>query len=109
MEKFFSIIVTDVDEVELLEFLHRRYSDVDLILKMNIIDFCRFIKIGREKEENERFYTQWVSMLPLMSLQYLKYISFEEYKNQCKGKNIDTRPADEIIKELEDLHGMKLV
>lgn len=109
MEKFFSIIVTDVDEVELKEFLHRRYSNIELILKMNITDFCKFVQIGREKEEEERIHAQWVSMLPLMSMQQLKYMPFEEYKNQCLGKNIDTRPVDEIIKELEDLHGMKLV
>lgn len=109
MAKFFSVICTGFDEVEVLELLHRRYSNVDLILQMSIEDFCRFIKIAREKETDERIHAQWVSMLPLMSMQQLKYMSYEEYKKQCLGENIDTRPADEIIKELEDLHGQKLV
>ncbi len=78
-------------------------------MKMEIGLFCRFVTKGMEKEQEERIHAQWVSMLPLMAIQQLKYMSFEQYKDQCLGRNIDMRPADEIIKELEDLHGMKLV
>lgn len=109
MEKFFSVILAGGTEIETLEFLYRRYNNIDQIMKMDLETFCRFISIGREKEIEERLHAQWVSMLPLMSLQQLKYIPFDEYKDQCLGKNIDYRPAEEIIKELEDLHGKKLV
>ena len=37
-----------------------------------------------------------------------KYISFENYVEQCTGKNIDLRPAEDIIAELEEMHGVKL-
>lgn len=76
---------------------------------MPIDDFCRFVKVGRDAEQEEQLRAQWVSMLPLMSIKQLKYMSFEDYKAQCLGENIDQRPADEIIKELENLHGHKLV
>lgn len=109
MEKFFSISCAGIDEVELLEFLHRRYNDVDSIMQLSINDFNRFIKIAKDKEKEEQIRAQWVSMLPYMSMKQLKYISLEEYKNQCTGKNIDIRPAEDIIKELENLHGTKLV
>lgn len=80
-----------------------------MIMSMDIEDFCEFVKIGKEKEQEERLHAQWVSMLPAMSRKELKYISFEDYIDQCLGKNIDLRPADEIIKELEALHGGKLI
>lgn len=109
MESFFSISVSGTSEIELLEFLHRRYNNVDSLMRLDITDFCRFLKIAKEKEEDERLRSQWVAMLPFMSMQQLKFMSFEDYKDQCTGKNIDIRPADDIIKELENLHGKKLV
>jgi len=109
VEKFFSVIIADYSEIDLLEFLHRRYNNVDLIMKMDIKSFCQFVKTGREKERDEMIRKQWVSMLPYMSMQQIKYMSFEQYRDQCLGKNIDTRSADEIINELENLHGHKLV
>ena len=62
-----------------------------------------------EKEQEERLHSQWVTMLPKMSTKELKYVSFNEYVDQCTGRNIDTRTSEEIIAELEELHGMKLV
>lgn len=109
METFFSFIVCVDNEVEILEFLHRRYHSIDLIMQMDVKTFIKFIQTGKEKEREERLHRQWTSMLPAMSKQELKYVSFEDYINQCTGKNIDLRSSEEIIKELETLHGRKLV
>lgn len=109
MESFFSIALAYDSEVEILEFIYRRYAQADSVLKLPIVAFNGLVQRGKEVEEDERLHRQWVSMLPQMSLGQLKYMSFEEYKNKCLGKNIDLRPNEAIIAELEELHGMKLV
>lgn len=43
---------------------------------------------------------QWCGMLPSL----VKYMSFDEFYDQMTGANIDLRPTEEIIKELEELH-----
>jgi len=76
---------------------------------MDLNDFVPFIIKAKEVELDEQIRSQWVAMLPQMALKKLKYMPYEEYKNQCTGKNIDLRSTEEIIAELEELHGTKLV
>lgn len=109
MEKFFSIVVGNDSEVEIIEFISRRYNNTELIMKLPIERFADFMRIAREKEQDEFIHAQWTVLLPDMSKGYLKYMSFEHYKEQCTGKHIDFRSSDEIIKELEELHGKKLL
>lgn len=71
---------------------------------MDVPDFLRFLKIAREKEREETARSQWVLHLPYMSMGLMKYVSFEEYYDKISGKNVDLRPAEEIIKEIEALH-----
>ena len=66
--------------------------------------FIEMIEIALEKEREERAHKQWSAMLPFMSLGMLEYISFEEYIEKLSGKNVDMRPASEIIAEIEELH-----
>lgn len=108
MEKFFYIVRAS-DKAELIEFLHRRYHDVKGLYDLDVQTFAEVLKLGKQQEEREYLHRQWVSMLPKMSSKELKYIPFEEYIDQCTGRNIDMRPAEEIIKELEELHGKKIV
>lgn len=77
-------------------------------MQMDVCDFCDMVKVGKDKEQNDRFFQQWIQYLVPMSKQELKYVSFEDYVDQCTGRNIDLRPAEDIIAELEELHGTKL-
>jgi len=109
LAQFFSVASCFDTETEIIEFVLRRYNNADYIFKMNINDFVAFLIRAKEVETDERIHTQWANMLPYMSLGQLKYISFEDYKDKCTGKNIDTRSTAEIVAELEELHGRKLV
>ena len=40
-------------------------------------------------------------MLPMMASKVLKFMSFEEYYDQVSGRNIDLRPDEEILAEVE--------
>lgn len=42
-------------------------------------------------------------MLPYMSLEMLKFISFDDYYNQATGGDLDMRPAAEILAEAQEI------
>ena len=56
-----------------------------------------------EEEAKERYRQEWLSLLPVMVFAK-HYMTFEEYYETCTGKNIDTRPVDEIIEEIDRKH-----
>lgn len=103
MEGFFQI-GSSFDEIEIKELLLKRYSNIDYILKMEVSDFIRFIELARDKEKEDEIRAQWIAHLPYMSMKQLKYMSFNDYKDKVTGKNIDTRPADVIIAEINEIH-----
>lgn len=55
---------------------------------------------AKEKETEERLHRQWTAQLPLMAYAD-KYMPFSEYYDKNTGRNIDMRPASEILKEIE--------
>lgn len=67
---------------------------------MDIIEFVDFINVVREKELEEKLYMQWCACMPTLN----KYMGFEEFKEMITGSYIDTRPTDEIINEILELH-----
>lgn len=77
---------------------------MDYILQMDTDTFIEMLEIALEDERKERAHRQWSAMLPFMSLGMLEYISFQEYFEKLSGKNVDLRPASEIIAEIEELH-----
>lgn len=64
---------------------------------------------AHEEQVRDRIRDEWVSLLPWMQSGHLKLIQFDEYFDQRTGRNIDRRPAEEIIAELERLHGRRLL
>lgn len=77
---------------------------MDYIFQMDTDTFIEMLEIALEDERKERAHRQWSAMLPFMSLGMLEYISFQEYFEKLSGKNVDLRPASEIIAEIEELH-----
>lgn len=71
---------------------------------MSLQEFIDFVRLAREKDHEEKWHQQWCAMLPELK----EYMSFDEFLNRMTGRNIDVRPNEEIIKELEELHGKKL-
>lgn len=73
-------------------------------MQMPVEKFADFIILAMEQERKEQVRNQWTAMLPYMSIGYLKYMSFDDYYNKCTGSNIDLRPTEEIIAEIEEAH-----
>lgn len=87
-----------------VDLLLKRYGSLDYIMQMDIDDYFEISELAREKDFEDRMYQQWCELLPYMSLKMLEYISFDDYFNRVTGKNVDLRPAAEIIAEIEELH-----
>lgn len=73
---------------------------------MSVSEFCEFCELAYQKDQEDSFRAEWVQLLPWMSMKTFKYLSFEEYVNKRTGKNIDMRPTEAIIAEIEALHGL---
>lgn len=100
MESFFRAC-NSLDETEIIDLLLHRYKSLDYIMQMDIESAERLIAKAREKEKESRYFLQWVVQLPNMTSE--TYISFSEYMDKVTGRNIDTRPISECMKELEEI------
>ena len=47
-------------------------------------------------------FQQWVAQLPVMAIGG-DIISFDDYRDRVTGANIDFRPTEDILQELEDV------
>lgn len=93
-----------LNEEEIIEFLLKRYGNLEEIKKMDISFFISFYKQALKKDTEEKLYMQWCSMLP----QFAKFIPFNEFYDKATGRNIDRRDKDVIIAEINrDIEKMK--
>lgn len=99
MEKGF-FICSKFDEIEVYDLLLHRYGDMQFIMNMRVPDFLLLIAKAKEKEQEERYFQQWVVQLPHMGD---NYISFEDYVDELTDRNLDLRPVDEILKESQEI------
>lgn len=69
---------------------------------MPIYEFCEFVVKAREIEKDERIFKEWCAFVPRFS--DTKYLDYEYFKAIRIGSNIDTRPVDVIIAEIDKAH-----
>lgn len=100
MEEFF-YIGCQVDEVKLIDLLLRRYHSLDFMSRMSVDRFCQLIIVAIDGENKDKHRQEWLALIPIMVLRG-KYMSFNEYLDKVTGKNIDMRPADEILREIDE-------
>lgn len=67
-------------------------------MKMPASRAIKLITKAIDEERRQRFFMQWIMYLPFMTKE--NYVPFEEYYEQSKVPQIDTRPKDEIMSEL---------
>lgn len=61
--------------------------------------YCRQIL---DEVQNERLYAQWLVYLPML-IQANKFMSFSQFRDEITGANLDMRPAEEILAEVEEI------
>lgn len=86
-----------------------RYGGLSDWLSLPALTGAQVLEKAREMEIEERLHREWSSILPAMQKGELKLIQFDDYMDRRLGRNIDTRPADVILAELEEKFGRSLV
>lgn len=99
MEGFF-VLSCKFDAIALQEILLRYKASF-----FSFTELLDFVEYVYEKERKDLYRGQYNALLPLMVLKFVKYKTFDDFYESATGKNIDTRPTEVIMKELEDLHG----
>lgn len=103
MEEFFRI-GCQVDEIKLMDLVMRRYHSLDCMKWLSVEQFARLILLALESEIKDHKRQEWCALLPMMCLPGSKYLSFEEYFDLVTGKNVDMRPVDVIMEEIDRKH-----
>lgn len=71
---------------------------------MKIDEFTDFLTLAIEKEKRDHVFAQYCAMLQFLLITGKKeYIDFDKFYDDFTGRNIDWRPADEILKEVEEI------
>lgn len=66
------------------------------------------VEWARESDKRERYKHEWDAVLPVMHAGFVKMTEFSEYVDRRTGANIDQRPTEEIIADLERRFGREL-
>lgn len=98
MAWFFSLSREDPWEVS--DLLASRYGwSLEYIECLPLEKAVSIIKMADKKTEAMKVREQWLMLLPLMQMGIINYISEKEYSDHVSGKDMDLRPADEIVAE----------
>lgn len=100
MEEFFYISV-QCNEIALVDLMLRRYGTLHVPLPIE--KFCELIMLAIESKVKENKRKEWLAMMTPMLLSG-EYMSFQSYYESSTGKNIDMRPADVIMAEIDAAH-----
>ena len=79
-----------------------RNYDYQLINRCSFKNLAELLNIAKEKEKEKCLRDEYNSIYPLMLMKIIKHVSFKEYYDMCTMANIDMRPADEILNEIEE-------
>lgn len=76
-------------------------------MRLEVADAIEIYNVGVSEQINNYLFSQWLALLPNMSRN--NYISFADFKAKAEREQgtenheIDTRPASEIIAELDEI------
>lgn len=101
MESFFQISAS-FTYAQLIDFLIKRYGNIDYLLHLDFSDFFELLKVACDKTKEEQARNQWLCLYPWMVMKHVKTMSAEEYIDQATGRNIDNRPVEVIMKDIEE-------
>lgn len=92
-----------MDEVEIKELLLRKYHSLDFMKGMQLDEFVEFLILAINREKKDMIRSEYLALLPFMALRG-KYMPFQDFFDKVTGANIDWRPAEEIIAEIDRAH-----
>ena len=102
MEEFF-YIGCQLDEIKLIDLVIRRYHTLDVMKVLSVEQFIKLVVMALEEDQKEMFRREWLAFIPVMAISGT-FMSFQQYYETSTGANIDMRPAEEIIAEIDRKH-----
>jgi hypothetical protein len=70
---------------------------------LSVEQFFRLIITALEEESREKIRQELLHLLPMMVIGS-HYMTFDQYYDTVTGANVDMRPVDEIIAEIDRKH-----
>lgn len=102
MEEFFRL-GCQIDEVKLIDLVLRRYHTLDALKVLDVGQTLKLLTMAVEEETKEKYRQEWTALLPCMVFAN-HYMTFEQYYETVTGQNVDIRPAEEIMAEIDRKH-----
>ena len=104
MAWFFSLACGTDSKAEIIDGFAERYGwTVSEISELDTdIAWDLFAEI-RTKKRELKSWEQWLELLPHMVLKRMNFMEFEDFKNRMSGSDIDIRPTEEIMDDVEEV------
>lgn len=77
-----------------------RNYDYEALSRLRFTDLAELLKSVEKREKIKILRDEYNSIYPLMITQFINYMTFDEYYNMCTRSDIDTRPAEDVIKDI---------
>ena len=100
MESFFQN-GSSLDLIEVEELLLFRYSNMEYILNLDIIEGILLINKAFEKREERKAWDMWLTLYPNMDKE--TFMPFSEFHEMLTEKNISMKTKEEILSECEEI------
>jgi hypothetical protein len=78
--------------------LLHRYGNIEYVLRLPVRHAIKLIAKAKEEKRQEYYFQMWLMRFVMMDKD--SFVSFEEFYESTKVPQIDTRPKDEIMKDL---------
>lgn len=82
--------------------LLHRYHNIEYVMGLEISLGIELIRKAQMERRDERIFQQWTSQLSTMALNGTP-ISFDDYRAEVTGENIDWRPTYLVLSELNGI------
>ena len=69
---------------------------------MSCNEFLAFIKLVLEKEKKDNAEKLYLVLVPKL-IEINKFMSFDQFYDEISGANLDLRPAEDILRESEEI------
>lgn len=70
---------------------------------LSVEQFARLVLVALESEVEEKRRQEWIALIPSM-VAAQHFLSFEEYYDTVTGRNVDMRPVEVIMEEIDRKH-----
>ena len=104
MEKFFFFSGRDLEEPEIIDKIAHRYGwTIREIHELDAVMLFRLVLRIMKEDVRAQAWDLYLKHYHFMITKQLQFKDFDSFYGQLSGTDIDTRPAEEILAEVEEI------